>query len=96
MQAELEFFCAQEVANFTSLSSGAPTENTNSLSSKGVARNGSPPWREDDKDGHYVFAVGDNLTSRCNYLFHHTNIVFIDSRIYSLFFFAKSNLGLLI
>ncbi|WOG89176.1 hypothetical protein DCAR_0208412 [Daucus carota subsp. sativus] len=62
--AELEFFCAQEVANFTSLSSGAPTENTNSLSSKGAARNGSPPWREDDKDGHYVFAVGDNLTSR--------------------------------
>lgn len=31
-------------------------------------RDGSPPMREDDKDGHYVFAVGDNLTSRCNYL----------------------------
>jgi dual-specificity kinase len=24
----------------------------------------TPPIREDDKDGHYVFAVGDNLTSR--------------------------------
>ena len=31
-------------------------------------RDGSPPLREDDKDGHFVFAVGDNLTSRCNYL----------------------------
>ena len=28
-------------------------------------RNGSPPWRPDDKDGHYVFAIGDNLTPRC-------------------------------
>ncbi|KAE8771225.1 serine/threonine-protein kinase AFC2-like [Hordeum vulgare] len=35
-----------------------------SLLSKGVARNASPPRREDDKDGHYVFAVGENLTSR--------------------------------
>ncbi|KAH9323496.1 hypothetical protein KI387_018135, partial [Taxus chinensis] len=24
----------------------------------------SPPWRNDDKEGHYVFALGDNLTSR--------------------------------
>lgn len=38
-----------------------------SLYYKGVARNGSPPWREDDKDGHYIFVVGENLTSRCNY-----------------------------
>ncbi|KAF2282631.1 hypothetical protein GH714_011924 [Hevea brasiliensis] len=27
-----------------------------------VPRNGSPPWRPDDKDGHYVFAIGENLT----------------------------------
>ncbi|KAJ6924127.1 hypothetical protein NC652_017431 [Populus alba x Populus x berolinensis] len=27
--------------------------------------NGSPPWRPDDKDGHYVFAIGENLTPRC-------------------------------
>jgi dual-specificity kinase len=25
----------------------------------------SPPWRPDDKDGHYVFAVGENLTPKC-------------------------------
>ena len=51
-------------------------------------RDGCPPLREDDKDGHYVFAVGDNLTSRCNYLpssslVAHTNLfpwlVLIDS-----------------
>ncbi|CAM8998962.1 unnamed protein product [Rhodiola kirilowii] len=22
----------------------------------------SPPWRKDDKDGHYTFDIGDNLT----------------------------------
>lgn len=33
---------------------------------RGVSRNGSPPWRPDDKDGHYIFAIGENLTSRCN------------------------------
>ena len=31
-----------------------------------VARGGvSPPWREDDRDGHYVFDLGENLTRRC-------------------------------
>jgi dual-specificity kinase len=57
-------FCGQEVEN---ISRYAPSEHiTNSLF-KGVARNGSPPWRDDDKDGHYMFELGDNLTSRCNY-----------------------------
>ncbi|KAL8091971.1 hypothetical protein AgCh_034306 [Apium graveolens] len=64
LKAHLELFCAQEVANFTSFSSRIPTENTYSLSLKEVARNYTPPWREDDKDGHYVFVVGDYLTSR--------------------------------
>ncbi|KAL2509362.1 Serine/threonine-protein kinase AFC1 [Forsythia ovata] len=31
---------------------------------KGVPHNGSPPWRADDKDGHYAFAIGENLTPR--------------------------------
>ncbi|KAK8926678.1 Serine/threonine-protein kinase AFC1 [Platanthera zijinensis] len=30
----------------------------------GLTRHVSPPWRADDKDGHYVFVVGDNLTAR--------------------------------
>ncbi|GFZ11995.1 LAMMER-type protein kinase AFC2 [Actinidia rufa] len=56
-------FCGQEVGNVTSFaSSRAPSDQT--LFVKGVTRNGSPPWREDDKDGHYVFALGDNITSR--------------------------------
>ncbi|KAF5741114.1 Serine/threonine-protein kinase AFC2 [Tripterygium wilfordii] len=31
---------------------------------KGLALKGSPPWRDDDKDGHYIFALGEKLTSR--------------------------------
>jgi hypothetical protein len=31
-----------------------------------VARGGaSPPWRDDDRDGHYVFDLGENLNRRC-------------------------------
>nr|QGP73796.1 Tubby-like F-box protein 3 [Sedum alfredii] len=42
----------------------------NTLFSHGVShphvipRSDSPPWRKDDKDGHYTFAIGDNLTHR--------------------------------
>jgi hypothetical protein len=33
-----------------------------------VARGGaSPPWREDDRDGHFVFYLGENLTRRCEF-----------------------------
>ncbi|CAN6802730.1 unnamed protein product [Brassica oleracea] len=31
----------------------------------GLPRQGSPPWRPDDKDGHFSFVVGDTLTPRC-------------------------------
>ncbi|KAG9130685.1 hypothetical protein Leryth_018084 [Lithospermum erythrorhizon] len=30
---------------------------------KGLTRKGSPPLREDDKDGHYIFELGENLTT---------------------------------
>ncbi|KAG0463749.1 hypothetical protein HPP92_019818 [Vanilla planifolia] len=30
----------------------------------GLPRHLSPPWRPDDKDGHYVFAIGENLTPK--------------------------------
>ncbi|XP_004515857.1 serine/threonine-protein kinase AFC2-like isoform X1 [Cicer arietinum] len=65
-KAQVGLFFGQEVANISSYApSGVPAENTtSSLFVKGVARNGSPPWRDDDKDGHYMFAVGENLTSR--------------------------------
>ncbi|CAK7332507.1 unnamed protein product [Dovyalis caffra] len=29
-----------------------------------ISSKSSPPWRDDDKDGHYIFALGENLTSR--------------------------------
>ncbi|KAL5205352.1 hypothetical protein ABZP36_033561 [Zizania latifolia] len=65
-KAQIGTFCGQEVGDVTSLVLSAhPTDHTcSSLLSKGVACNASPPWREDDKDGHYVFAIGENLTSR--------------------------------
>lgn len=55
------------------ISSGAehsiPSDHSRSASSAlkpkaGISRNGSPPWRNDDKDGHYVFELGENLTPR--------------------------------
>ncbi|XWS51314.1 hypothetical protein CRYUN_Cryun12cG0166400 [Craigia yunnanensis] len=73
-QAQVGMFCAQEVGDVTSFASSsarAPSDyastitTSSSLVVKGeVARNGSPPRREDDKDGHYMFELGDNLTSR--------------------------------
>ncbi|CAM6095379.1 unnamed protein product [Calypogeia fissa] len=30
----------------------------------GAGRIASPPWREDDKDGHFQFDLGENITSR--------------------------------
>ncbi|XP_078433636.1 LAMMER-type protein kinase AFC2 isoform X2 [Wolffia australiana] len=56
-KAQLGLSCGQEVGDESSLLSS-------SVNTKDLAQNGSPPWREDDKDGHYMFAVGENLTSR--------------------------------
>ena len=65
-KAQLGLFCGQEDENISSCapSSGLSEHTTSSMFVKGVARNGSPPWRDDDKDGHYMFALGENLTSR--------------------------------
>ncbi|TVU10545.1 hypothetical protein EJB05_44085 [Eragrostis curvula] len=65
-EAQIRTLCGQEVGDVASLLLSAhPSDHTcPSLLPKGVARNASPPWREDDKDGHYVFAIGENLTSR--------------------------------
>ncbi|KAK8950835.1 Serine/threonine-protein kinase AFC2 [Platanthera zijinensis] len=64
--AQIGVLCGQEVGDITSLVSlVAPSNDTYySVHDKGVARNASPPWREDDKDGHYMFGLGENLTSR--------------------------------
>ncbi|XP_016440940.1 serine/threonine-protein kinase AFC2 isoform X3 [Nicotiana tabacum] len=62
-KAQLELFCGQAFGNLTShTTSRQPTDLTGTLVVKG--RNGSPPWRNDDKGGHYTFELGENLTSR--------------------------------
>lgn len=32
---------------------------------EGIGRRGSPPKRDDDREGHYVYNLGENLTPRC-------------------------------
>jgi hypothetical protein len=55
-------YCGQELinGNFTTAFLPPPP-----IYYAGPPRNLSPPWRPDDKDGHYVFALGENLTPRC-------------------------------
>jgi hypothetical protein len=57
------FYCRQEYVSGSYMQNLNPFINT--IYYSGPPRNISPPWRPDDKDGHYVFAVGDNLTPRC-------------------------------
>ncbi|KAL2344990.1 hypothetical protein Fmac_006275 [Flemingia macrophylla] len=54
-------YCTQEVGNGNGVASSHAYP---SVFYRGMPRNGSPPWRPDDKDGHYVYAVGENLTPR--------------------------------
>ena len=50
-------------------SQGAPLSTEACPNPSTAAMNGNrhaePPWREDDKDGHYTFELGENLTPRC-------------------------------
>lgn len=32
---------------------------------EGSGRRASPPKRDDDREGHYVYSLGENLTPRC-------------------------------
>ena len=34
---------------------------------EGSGRRASPPKRDDDRDGHYVFSLGENLIPRCEF-----------------------------
>ncbi|KAE9601405.1 putative dual-specificity kinase [Lupinus albus] len=74
--AQVGLFCGQEIENVSSCtpSRNSSEDTTTSIVFLGVfrarsplCRFGSPPWREDDKDGHYVFRDGETLTSRCKY-----------------------------
>ncbi|RDX58214.1 Serine/threonine-protein kinase AFC2 [Mucuna pruriens] len=55
-KAQVGLFCGHDVGTISSYApSRGPSEHTtSSLFFKAVARNGSPPWRDDDKDGHYI------------------------------------------
>lgn len=64
MQVVPPIYCGQEFGNGAMPNCGY----ISSVFYSGVPRNTSPPWRPDDKDGHYVFAIGENLTSRCKHL----------------------------
>ncbi|KAK6942913.1 Protein kinase domain [Dillenia turbinata] len=50
-------YCGQEFA-----SGVVPNYPCVPMTNKPLSRIGSPPWRPDDKDGHYIFVVGENLT----------------------------------
>ncbi|KAD5803161.1 hypothetical protein E3N88_14521 [Mikania micrantha] len=52
-------YCRQEFVN-----GAVPIFSYSSIYYKGIPHNGSPPWRPDDKEGHYMFAVGENITPR--------------------------------
>lgn len=56
-------YCVQEFGN-----GGMPNYACSSMFYGVIPHTGSPPWRPDDKDGHYVFAIGENLTPRCKYI----------------------------
>ncbi|XVF43876.1 hypothetical protein PTKIN_Ptkin02bG0075900 [Pterospermum kingtungense] len=67
-KAHSGMYNGQDVGNMTSLGPRRALPDHASLLEKGLAQNFSPPWRDDDKDGgHYMFAIGENLTSRCTF-----------------------------
>lgn len=39
------------------------------VGNEGASRHASPPKRDDDREGHYVFNLGENLTPRCKFSF---------------------------
>ncbi|RWW08536.1 hypothetical protein BHE74_00014307 [Ensete ventricosum] len=55
----LMLYCGMEAAQMATMN-----QHLQSFYYGGVPRYGSPPWRGDDKDGHYVFGIGENLTPR--------------------------------
>lgn len=62
LQAIPMLYCGQELINGNFATAFLPPP---PIYYPGPPRNLSPPWRPDDKDGHYVFVVGENLTPRC-------------------------------
>lgn len=97
MQVLPAIYCGHEFTNVA-----VPSYAYSSMYYKGVPRNGSPPWRPDDKDGHYVFVVGDNITPRCTYIeifsivaynFSNVIVIFTSSSQITSFFYLCFQIG---
>ncbi|KAI8526975.1 hypothetical protein RHMOL_Rhmol12G0040500 [Rhododendron molle] len=63
-KAQSGIYNGQDVGNVKSFGHSRVLADHASLFVKGLAQKGSPPWRDDDKDGHYMFELGENLTLR--------------------------------
>ncbi|GLT36658.1 hypothetical protein SLA2020_110210 [Shorea laevis] len=63
-KAQSGMYYGQDVGNMSSFGPSRVLPDHANLFEKRLASKGSPPWRDDDKDGHYMFALGENLTSR--------------------------------
>ncbi|RRT52458.1 hypothetical protein B296_00049669 [Ensete ventricosum] len=59
LSVPVTLYCGKEAAHIA----GA-NQLLQSFYDGGVPRYASPPWRGDNKDGHYIFSIGDNLTPR--------------------------------
>ncbi|WOL01359.1 serine/threonine-protein kinase AFC2 isoform X1 [Canna indica] len=65
LKARMGMLCGQEINLKSLLSLGTTFNDTcSSHYMKGLIQGPSPPWREDDKDGHYKFELGENLNAR--------------------------------
>ncbi|KAM1191087.1 hypothetical protein PS2_011432 [Malus domestica] len=62
-KAQSGIYYEQDVGNGTSFGPTRVLPDHPSVFVKGLTQKGSPPRRDDDKDGHYMFALGENLTS---------------------------------
>ncbi|XP_019176122.1 PREDICTED: serine/threonine-protein kinase AFC2-like isoform X1 [Ipomoea nil] len=63
-KAQPGIYYGQEVGTVSSYAHGRVLSHHDNVYVKGLAQKGSPPWRDDDKDGHYIFELGENLTTR--------------------------------
>ncbi|GMI70797.1 FUS3-complementing gene 2 [Hibiscus trionum] len=63
-KAQSWVYNGQDVGNLTSFGPSRAHPDHTRLFEMGFSQTVSPPWRDDDKDGHYMFALGENLTPR--------------------------------
>ncbi|OMO60274.1 hypothetical protein CCACVL1_24272 [Corchorus capsularis] len=63
-KAQSGIYYGRDVGNVTSFGPSRAFLDHANLFEMELAQKVSPPWRNDDKDGHYMFALGENLTSR--------------------------------